>query len=59
MARVIKRVVPKSQKTYYKKYGIKKGQKYFYRVVNKAGETLKDFNTKSEALKYSKKKRSV
>jgi hypothetical protein len=31
----------------------------FYRVVNRAGETLQDFRTKREAKKYAKKKYGV
>ena len=59
MTHIVKKAASKHQKKFYKKYGLKKGQKYFYRVKNKAGETLKDFATKKEALNYSKKKRGV
>lgn len=59
MTHVVKLKVSKHQRKYHRKYGVGKYQQYFYRVMNKAGETLKDFNHKSDAKKYSDKKRGV
>lgn len=58
MTHIVKKAITPHQKKLSKKYGIRFGS-YFYRVKNKAGETLKDFATKKEALNYSKKKRGV
>ena len=46
------------QKRLMKRQG-KKVRSKFYLVKNRAGETIKGFDTKREALAYSKKRRGV
>lgn len=59
MTHIVKKAITSHQRKYARKYGFKKWQKHFYLVKNRAGETIKSFNTKSDALKYSNKRYGV
>ena len=60
MARIVKKTVRKgSHRDKYKaKYSIPKNRT-FYLIKNSAGETIKSFTNKRDALAYSKKRRGV